>query len=137
MFAVSCHSSAQHISMTPTADCTATGVSNLRHTCRVSQLEHKNSGYATTQQVHVSPELKPSRLPPEGNTFAHSFAAGSLDASSKAGPRPRAGRAEVEEAECHPCSHFAWELQDLYNRMAAAIAQIRCEPQGTGPRNCP
>lgn len=42
-----------------------------------------------------------------------------------------------------PCSQYAWELQDLHMRMAAAIAQIRYGlsdvvgwPQGGQPAVC-
>ena len=79
----------------------------------------------------MGPNLMLSSLPSDGKTFAHSSAAGTQAASLKAEPRPGTGQAKEEEAEVHPCSHFAWELQDLHNRMAAAIAQIRCVPQGT------
>lgn len=72
----------------------------------------------------------PSSLPAEGNTYAQPYAAGTQDTSSKAEPRPEASLGKQGEAKGHPCSHFAWELQDLHNRMAAAIAQIRCVPQG-------
>ena len=131
MLTESCYISAQHISMTPMATCAATGLPSLCHTCRVTQLEPEDSEDTAILQGHVGPQPLPSSLPADGDTYAHSYAAETQNASSKAQPRPGAGRAKEGEAKGHPCSHFAWELQDLHNRMAAAIAQIRCAPQGT------
>ena len=124
-----------YITIIPTATCTSTEV--LLPQCRLSRLERSNDGHTATQQGHMRLEFMPSSLQADGNTCAHSFASAIQDASSKAGSRPAADRGKEEEAKGHPCSHFAWELQDLHNRMAAAIAQIRCAPRGTVPGTVP
>ena len=137
MLTVSCYSSAQHMNTTLMATCTATGIQSLCHICRVTQLEHEDKESTAKLQGHMGPKLTPTSLQTKGNAFAHSLEQEAQNASSKAGPRPGAGRAEEGEARGHPCSHFAWELQDLHNRMAAAIAQIRCAPQGTASGSVP
>ncbi len=72
------------------------------------QAAYKPASRATAAPLAASPSGAGTFLRPVSAAFSH-----------------RAINTEADAGGGQPCSRYAWELQDLHLRMAAAIAQIR------------
>ena len=93
--------------------------------CRLTELkqEHQRHKPAQREQAAYKPASRATAAP---RTASPSGAGPSLGHTSTASSHV-AVTAETDAGEGQPCSRYAWELQDLHLRMAAAIAQIRWE----------
>jgi len=95
--------------------------------CRLAELNQELQRYKPAhreQQVAYKPASRTSAARPATATVT----AGATPAPASTGFCDWPGRAEADAEGGTPCSKYAWELQDLHTRMAAAIAHIRYDP---------
>ena len=93
--------------------------------CRLTELKQEQQRHKPAQREQAA--YKPASRATAAPSSASPFGAGALQGPARADSSHRALTTGVDAGGGQPSSKYAWELQDLHLRMAAAIAQIRWE----------
>ena len=91
--------------------------------CRLGEQRQEQQRHKPAQREQAA--YKPASRATAAPLVASPCGAGHFPRPASAGSSHRALNTEADAGGGQPCSRYAWELQDLHLRMAAAIAQIR------------